>query len=228
MTDSRKNLFCSKDITIYAIRTGKGARGKQVPQEILGDDFDGVLIVDGLASYDALECSKGRCVGHLLRRASEMSESAAPNDARYLAKLTQSFQDAIDLDARREKLSDEEFTRGVEQIEERLSQWLTFYGYNPSEQMHTLVRHLRRYRDEWLTFLYVPEAEPTNNRAERMLRPSLAVRKIGGCNKTLKGALVHEVLASLMVTCRQRGKDFLEMAKVLWCSPETTTAPVLG
>ena len=57
-----------KQATIYVIRTGKGARGHQVPEDILGPDCDGYLVVDGLKSYDVLEVAKGRCNGHLLRR----------------------------------------------------------------------------------------------------------------------------------------------------------------
>lgn len=37
-------VFASKDITIYAIRF---SRGGEVPAEMLGGDFDNVLIVDG-------------------------------------------------------------------------------------------------------------------------------------------------------------------------------------
>jgi hypothetical protein len=44
---------------------------------MLGDDFSGVLIVDGLASYDVLECVKGRCVGHILRRARGLTEGSS-------------------------------------------------------------------------------------------------------------------------------------------------------
>jgi hypothetical protein len=49
-----------------------------------------------------------------------------------------------------------------------------------------------------------------------MLRPAVITRKIGGCNKTLLGALVHSILASLMVTCKQQGHKFLELARKLW------------
>ena len=45
-------------------------------------------------------------------------------------------------------------------------------------------------------------------------------RKVGGCNKSLLGALVHSILASIMVTCQQQGKRFLELAKQLWHARE--------
>ena len=65
-------------------------------------------------------------------------------------------------------------------------------------------------------FLHDPEVPPTNNHAEQMLRPAVITREVGGCNKTLWGALVHGVLASIMVSCKRQGKRFLDVARRLW------------
>jgi transposase len=67
-----------------------------------------------------------------------------------------------------------------------------------------------------LVFLHDPDVPPTNNHSEQPLRPAVITRKVGGCNKTLWGALVHGVLASLLVTCQRRGKRFLDLARRLW------------
>lgn len=212
-------VFSSKDVTVYAI----GSRGGIVPEEMLGAQFEGVLVVDGYAAYDALECRKGRCVGHILRRASDLAENSLPNDARYLRRLIDIFKDGIALDKRRGELTEVEFAAEADAIDERLGDWLSFFGYKPSEELKTLVRHLRKHREEWLTFLREPEVPPTNNHAERMIRPSVVVRKTGGCNKTTRGARTHEVLVSLMVTARQQGKRFVDFAIQLLRGP---TVPI--
>ena len=49
-----------------------------------------------------------------------------------------------------------------------------------------------------------------------MIRPAVILRKLGGCNKTPAGAKVHSVLASLIVSCRQQGKRFLDLAGQLF------------
>ena len=67
-------------------------------------------------------------------------------------------------------------------------------------------------------FLHEAEVPPTKNHAEQMLRPAVITRKVGGCNKNLLGALVHGVLASLMVSCKRQGKRFLDLARRLWQS----------
>src|SRR5260370_38961871 len=59
-----------------------------------------------------------------------------------------------------------------------------------------------------------------------MLRPAVITRKVGGCNKTLLGALVHGMLASLMVSCQQQGKRFLSLALQLLRSGQPQAIPL--
>ena len=89
-----------------------------------------------------------------------------------------------------------------------------------------LANHVAAHRGEWFTFLHDPEVPPTNNHAEHMLRPAVITRKIGGCNKTLLGAVVHGILSSLMVTCKRQGKRFLDLAKHLWSSSDPPALPL--
>ena len=67
----------------------------------------------------------------------------------------------------------------------------------------------------------------TNNHAERMIRPAVITRKVGGCNKNLLGALVHSVLSSIMVTCRQQGETFLNLARQLWQVGQPQAIPIV-
>jgi transposase len=57
--------------------------------------------------------------------------------------------------------------------------------------------------------LYEPMAEPTNNRAERALRPSVIARKLSCGNKIESGKETFEILKSLAVTCAQRSHEFV-------------------
>jgi transposase len=128
------------------------------------------------------------------------------------------LQDAIGLAQRREELTIAGYSRRVQEIENRLDDWLAanLRRRQLSPELDRLDDHIRNHRGEWLIFLHDPEVPPTNNHAEQMLRPAVITRKVGGCNKTLWGALVHSVLASLMVTCKRQGKRFLDLARQLW------------
>lgn len=213
----------SQTVTVYAIER---SRGHAVPEAILGAEFEGVLVVDGLKSYDVLAYHKGRCVGHVLRRTSQLAETLTGIDQYYGEERQELLRKAIALAKRRERLTGTGYWRRVQHLAERLDLWLTWHGAAPGEEVQRLARHLAEHRDEWLRFVYDPEVPPTNNHAERMLRPAVICRKIGGCNKSLVGAVVHGVLASLAVSCKQQGKRFMDLALSLLRSPEPQAIPL--
>jgi hypothetical protein len=216
-------VFSNQDVTVYAIRR---SRGHEVPEEILGPDFDGCLVVDGLLSYTVLDYTKGQCNGHLLRRAKNLHDAVPHHEQKYLERLIRLIQKAIDLARRRDEFSPESYRRRAGNMEDRLIFWLVSLPRKQSPELERLAMHIRKHITDWFRFLYDPAVPPTNNHAERMLRPAVITRKVGGCNKTLLGALVHSVLASIMVTCKQQGERFLDLARRLWQGGEPQAIPI--
>jgi len=221
-------VFSSKLATVYVIRTGKGARGHQVPHDILGPDFDGYLVVDGLKTYDVLEVAKGRCNGHLLRRCKKLLETVSTKEQQHIKALSDLLKEAIELARRRDEHTAEDYAAKIQGIEDRLDDWLDAIAARRSNsaELDRLDAHIRAHRGEWLTFLHDAEVPPTNNHAEQMLRPAVITRKVGGCNKNLLGALVHSILSSLMVSCHRQGKRFLDLARQLWQSNQPQANPL--
>jgi len=221
-------VFSSKQATVYVIRTGEGARGHKVPEGILGPDFDGYLVVDGLKSYDVLEVAKGRCNGHLLRRCKKLCDTVSAREQQHITVVSDLLKEAIDLAARRDQHTAPVYQQRVQDIEDRLDEWLeaNLRRHKRSADLDRLDSHIRAHRGEWLAFLHDPEVPPTNNHAEQMLRPAVITRKVGGCNKNLLGALVHSILASIMVSCHRRGKRFLDLARQLWQGNQPQAIPL--
>jgi transposase len=216
-------VFSSKDTTIYVIRH---SRGSDVPKDILGRDFDGILIVDGLKTYDAFEVAKGRCNAHLLRRCKELLSTVATAEQQHVQALSDLLQKAIRLAQRRDDLNAPLYANRVQRIEGALDTWLERVPADSSDDLDRLASHVASHRGEWLVFLHDAEVPPTNNHAEQMLRPAVITRKVGGCNKTLLAALAHGVLASLMVTCKRQGRRFLDLARRLWHAEDTPAIPL--
>ena len=215
-------VFSAKDATVYVIRKSRGA---DVPEEVLGDDFDGYLVVDGLKTYDSLEqYAKARCNSHLLRRCKDLRATVPAQEKAHVAALSDLLKEAIDLADRRDTLTTDGYQRRVQEMENCLDAWLDNNARRrqPSAELERLDKHVRTHRGEWLVFLHEPQVPPTNNHAEQMLRPAVITRKVGGCNKNEGGARVHEILASLMVTCHRNGKRFLDLARQLWQNREET------
>ncbi len=66
-------------------------------------------------------------------------------------------------------------------------------------------------------FLEDPEVEPTNNIAERMLRPAIVARKVSQCSKTERGANAYAAFESVLSTLSLRGASsvFKSLAKIV-------------
>jgi len=56
-------------------------------------------------------------------------------------------------------------------------------------------------------FLERPEIEPTNNRAERGLRPAVIARKVSHCSKNQRGAKTYSVMKTSFTTLALRTRE---------------------
>jgi len=70
--------FRTDQQTLYAVRE---SRGSDVPEEVLGEDFDGTIVCDGWTAYPAFSRNLQRCWAHILREAEDVAadhEEAEP------------------------------------------------------------------------------------------------------------------------------------------------------
>ena len=70
--------------------------------------------------------------------------------------------------------------------------------------IHSWTESAQHDRHYHLRFLEDPQVEPTNNRAERALRPAVIRRKVSQCSKTDAGARTLEAFLSVIQTFKQR------------------------
>jgi transposase len=212
--------FANDEITLFDIDP---SRGHEVILRMLGADFGGVLCSDGFCAYDVPAYVKLRCNGHVLRRIAGLKETLQdPSDLFGLEKIDCLFRDSAQLRARHEALTERGYGRRVREIENQFDHWLarnTKYGH---EDLQRLARHLADHRDEWFLYLYNPALPTTNNLAERQIRPGVITRKAGGCNKTARGAVATQTLASLLATCRQQGRSYRALLDRLLHAPTPT------
>jgi transposase len=76
---------------------------------------------------------------------------------------------------------------------------------DPSNQHLLDDLRWRHAHGDLLRFLDDPRIEPTNNRAERALRPAVIARKVSQCSKNQPGADAFAAFASVTRTLIQRG-----------------------
>ena len=89
--------------------------------------------------------------------------------------------------------------------------------YAPAETLRDRI--MNKDHDKLFTFLRLPEVEPTNNHAERSLRPLVIMRKICFGTRSEAGSLSHSVLTSLLETARRQGKDRIDFLVTLLTKP---------
>ena len=195
--------FSAADTTVYTVND---SRGSDVVTEVLGEDFAGMLVSDCLASYNPASCRKHKCIAHHLRAIKAAGKLPGNEDAGYREDWKNLFHAVITLYNLRPDIEAKQFTASRAHLEVRIDELLA----RPLEQSGDMRIHYRlnRQRPHLLGCLYEPAAEPTNNRAERSLRPAVIARKLSCGNKTPAGRDTWQILTSLGVTCAQRSVDF--------------------
>jgi hypothetical protein len=84
-----------------------------------------------------------------------------------------------------------------------------------NEDAERFRQRLLRHKDEVWTYLDHPQIEPTHNRAERQLRPSVIMRKVTFGNRSDTGTMNHTVLMGLMQTAKLNGANPLHILHLL-------------
>ena len=195
------------------------SRAGQVVRDLLGPDWRGVTISDFYRAYDRLEGPHQRCWAHFLRDIHKLTE-AYPRHAE-LAVWAEAVQVLFRLGVA--------WTAqvGERPAVERAARARTLEGLllavcraqEPETPQATLCQRVEWYHGEFFTFVAEPGVDPTNNGAERALRPLVIARKISGGTRSPQGSRTRMVLQSLMATWEVRGQDLFAAMRDLLRSP---------
>jgi transposase len=201
-------VFATPALTVYVVAF---SRGRDVPQAVLGPDFHGWLVADGLRIYASLPYLQQKCLWHLLRNVRDLLEAKSGPAARFPRQLLALLRSALRLHHRQQagQLTARGFASARGQLLCRCDRLLPG-RLTDSDNAH-LARRLQTCRAALFPFLYYPDLPPTNARAEQEIRPAVVMRKTSACNRAETGAHTHEVLASLLRTCRKQHQSFIDL-----------------
>lgn len=187
-------------------------RDHSVVERILGKEYGGVLVSDCFSAYDVLPYKKSKCAAHLLNRCKKLIEESGNRcAARFGKKVGTLLRAALKLKDRKSKMSAHGFRVARGRLEAACDRLLARH-YRQTE-VKRFAKLLRKQRAYLFTFLYVDAVSPTNNLAERELRPAVIIRKTNGCNRSPKGAKAHSVLSSIIRTAHKQDLDFVDLTK---------------
>lgn len=167
------------------------SRAGEVSRNVLGDDFTGTLVTDCYSGYHAHQAgAKQKCLAHVARRAHEWQPLTAAGSADFLffEDVKQWVKRGCEFHRRRglKELSPRKLTSEAAWLHAELSRLESCPLVH--EKAVTLQARLQRHHDEWLVFVDDPRVPPTNNLAERKLRPLVVLRKITFGHRTEAGA----------------------------------------
>jgi transposase len=205
-----------------------GSRGGKVITALLGAEFDGIVSSDRLKSYQVLPTERRQvCWAHLIRTLRGFYERDGPLGAwaaDMLAQVDLMFRlwyafgtGRIDRATLGECMQPVQVT--VRAMLER--------GQRRYDQAAGLSDELLKLWDALWTFVTTEGVEPTNNAAERALRPAVLWRK--GCfgAQSEGGNRFVERILTVSATCRQQDRHLLtfltEAVSAYWAGQPAPT-----
>jgi transposase len=226
----------NKDVAVYQISDN---RSSQSALQLLGKEFDGTLVSDDYAAYNAVEAKRRQtCWNHLRTRAKEIQQQIELAGSAARASRSMTFCRKLERFALRvcelgEKLRKRKLSRArARAMIPVLQRQLKRLGNQKLE--HEAAETLRQRvmdkdRDKLFTFLRVKGVDPTNNHAERSLRFLVIMRKICFGTRSPQGSESHGVLASLLQTAKLHGTNAVQfMVKLLTEPTESARAALLA
>lgn len=195
--------------TVYQVRS---QHGHAQVMEIIPGDYAGTLVTDRGISYEAKAfrgVEQSKCLSHLIRNVNEVVENKQGPAQRFGVRLKQILQQGNQLwrDHRDGKSPD--WTGPVQELTQALNHHLRHRRLRDPDNQRLLDGiGLQNDQGRVFRFLEKPEVEPTNNRAERALRPAVIARKVSHCSKTQRGAEAYAAFHSVLQTAKKAGTSF--------------------
>jgi hypothetical protein len=194
-------VFETGGATVYHIRPRH--RHEEV-QEVIPADYDGVMVTDRGRSYDAQAFDgvlQQQCLAHIQRSISEVLETKVGRARDFGEQLRGLLQEALALWHAYRDGQRTDYKVNVEALQEEITYQLRHRSLKDPDNQR-LLNELGWHHDRGnlVRFLVDPRVEPTNNRAERALRPAVIARKVSQCSKNDRGAGAFAVFTSVIRT----------------------------
>ena len=212
--------FDSDQATVYQIRPQH--RHEEV-LEVVPADYAGVLVNDRGKSYDARELAglhQQKCLAHLLRNVSDVVEAKHGIARQFGLTLRVLLREGLAVWKTRRSFSPEQYQARVQELEQKLTHHLRNRVLRDDDNQR-LLNGIggQNDRGHLLRFLFQTGVEPTNNRAERILRSAVIARKVSQCSKNQRGAKAFSAFVSVLQTARKNNPSSLTQSLLACFSP---------
>jgi transposase len=202
-------------------------RGGAVVEQLLGEVFFGILIVDGWHAYTKIVCDRQTCMAHIFRKIRAFIDAFPQYRSimKFYLKLRRIIRDGEKLQAARDELSELVFQRRLKALEKRLDALLEWK--NPNDTLKEVIKKVRRQKEHILTFIKHEGAPHHNNYGEYIIKKGVVKRKMSGGSMSAEGARAYACIQSVAMTCQLRDISFHRFLKASLVCYIRTGRPML-
>ncbi len=191
-------------------------RNKDAAEALLGN-FSGILVVDRWNAYRTHQGLWQACWAHLKRDFTAISERSG--EAKAIGK--QLLEKEGQLFTYWHKVRDGTMSRATLQrkvmlLKYELKQLLEFGTVCDNAKTEGTCKELLKVFDSLWTFVYYEGVEPTNNTAERAVRPGVLWRKSSFGTQSERGARYVERALTVYGTCRRQRRSAIHYIRDLY------------
>jgi transposase len=196
-------------VTVFVIRL---SRGGQVARELLGERFGGILVTDRYSAYNWYPIRwRQLCWAHLLRDFEAIRERGGASEAIGEALLAQAHQMFTWWHrVRGGTLARSTFRSYMSPLRKEVHRLLEAGSRCGVSKTEGTCREILKRREALWTFVQVEGVEPTNNSAERSIRPGVQWRKGSFGTQSEAGSRFVESLMTVVATLKQQQRNVLE------------------
>lgn len=205
-------------------------RSGQVSRDVLGNDFTGTLVTDCYAGYAAHTAgAKQKCLAHLARTARDWQKltAAGSPDETFFEAVRQFVKRGCEFHRLRRDRKLGKKATSIAQAWLRAELLRLETSVVTHEKALTLQARIVNHRDEWLVFLDDPRVPPTNNLAERALRPLVVLRKLTFGHRSRAGGERMAQIMTVAETARRHSHRASQMFYELLTQPANRVLPRL-
>ena len=174
-------------------------------QGVLGDEYEGILVHDFFSAYIKYGAKRRPfCLAHLIRDIKFLTTLPDKREQRWGKKVRKDFRNLFRLYQRRGQLTKRRYLGKMEKLKKRIRKHCWYMAGLPTHA-YNLANRIRQHFADRFRFVDDPMVPPTNNAAERGLRPVVIDRRITLGTKSEQGRRWAERFWTVMGTCRLKG-----------------------
>lgn len=208
-------VFVTNSFALFTIRA---SRGSQVIRSVLGELFDGIIISDRFSAYIKYHKDRARgllqlCWAHIIRDVKALSTELAYGSSKPFSLLMRQRIGAVFRlwhAYKRNTLSHKQLIASAQPILQEMRSFLENNRNAPSPHVSKFSCQLLKKWEHLFVFLSHQGVEPTNNLAERSIRPAVQSRKLSYCTRSDKGQIVRARLLTVWQSCRMQRRNPLD------------------